>query len=212
MESLCHQTYKLIQEVQNDLGQYERATGNNVHLVENQIHAHIDLVVSNCERLDILVNKEPPTRRSNAKMKVDQLKYDCQHLRSALRQMQHRRYQREEDERNREALLTRRFERNDVDTTIAIDASLQHNTKLNDANREMDNLIGHGSSILTSLKDQRFTLKNAHKKILDMTNTLGLSNTVMRFIERRTTQDKVILYTGMIVTCIIMFLAWKYLT
>ncbi|XP_053389703.1 Golgi SNAP receptor complex member 2-like, partial [Mercenaria mercenaria] len=187
-------------------------SGEHVHLVENEIQAHIDLVVSNCERLDILVNKEPPTRRSNAKMKADQLKYDCQHLQSALRQLQHRRYQKEQEERDREALLTRRFERNDADTTIAMDAALQHNTKLNDANREMDNLLGHGSSLLTNLKEQRYTLKNAHKKILDIANTLGLSNTVMRFIERRTTQDKYILYTGMIVTCIIMFLAWKYLT
>lgn len=122
------------------------------------------------------------------------------------------RYQKEQEERDREALLTRRFERNNADTSIAIDAALSHNTKLTDANREMDNLLGHGSGILANLKEQRLTLKNAHKKILDIANTLGLSNTVMRFIERRTTQDKYILYTGMVVTCVIMFLAWKYLT
>jgi len=109
-------------------------------------------------------------------------------------------------------LLTRRFERNNADTEIAIDAALSHNTKLNDANREMDNLIGHGSSLLTNLKEQRLTLKGARKKILDIANTLGLSNTVMRFIERRTIQDRYILYAGMFVTCVIMFLAWKYLT
>lgn len=212
MEALYHQTYKLIQEVQVDLGRYERATGSQIPLVEGEIQAHIDLVVSNCERLDILVTKEPPTRRSNAKMKADQLKYDCQHLQAALRQLQHKRYLREQEDRDREALLTRRFERNDAEHTVAIDEELHHNTRLTSANREMDNLLGYGSSILTNLKDQRFTLKNAHKKILDIANTLGLSNTVMRFIERRTTQDKYILYTGMIVTCIIMFLAWKYLT
>ena len=66
-------------------------SGNHVHLVENEIQAHIDHIVSNCERLDILVNKEPPMRRNNAKMRVDQLKYDCQHIQGALRQLQHRR-------------------------------------------------------------------------------------------------------------------------
>ncbi|WAR16399.1 GOSR2-like protein [Mya arenaria] len=201
MEQLYHQTNRLIQEVQHNLGTYERATGNQIQAVENEIQAQIDLIVSNSERLDILVNKEPPARRSSAKMKADQLKYDCKHLQAALRQLQHRRYQKEREDMERDALLTRRFERNDGDTTIAIDAALQHNSKLNDANRDMDNLLGHGSSILTNLKDQRLTLKNAHKKILDIANTLGLSNTVMRFIERRTTQDKYILYTGMIVTC-----------
>ena len=122
------------------------------------------------------------------------------------------RYQRDQEDRDREALLTRRFERNDADTSVMIDAALQHNTKLNDVNREMDNLLGSGSSILTNLQEQRFTLKGAHKKILDIANTLGMSNTVMRFIERRTSQDRYILFAGMIVTCVIMFLAWKYLT
>ena len=65
--------------------------GNHIHLIENEVQVQIDHIVSNCERLDILVNKEPPQKRSNAKMKVDQLKYDCQHLQSALRQLQHRR-------------------------------------------------------------------------------------------------------------------------
>lgn len=212
MEALYHQTNKLIQEVQGDLARYERATGNHIHLVENEIQAHIDHIVSNCERLDILVNKEPPMRRNNAKMRVDQLKYDCQHIQAALRQLQHRRYQRDQEDRDREALLTRRFERNDADTSVMIDAALQHNTKLNTANREMDNLLGSGASILSNLQEQRLTLKGAHKKILDIANTLGMSNTVMRFIERRTSQDRYILFAGMIVTCIIMFLAWKYLT
>ncbi|KAK3590427.1 hypothetical protein CHS0354_024376 [Potamilus streckersoni] len=212
MESLYHQTNRLIQEVQNDLGRLERAAGKDIHLVENEIQAQIDHIVSNCERLEILVNKEPPMRRATAKMRVDQLKYDCQHIQAALRTLQHKRYQRENEERERENLLTRKFERNNGDTTVMIDAALQHNTKLQDANREIDNLIGSGSSIISNLREQRLTLKGAHRKILDIANTLGLSNTVMRLIERRTTQDKFIFYGGIILTCIIMFLAWRYLT
>ena len=63
-----------------------------------------------------------------------------------------------------------------------------------------------------NLREQRSTLKGAHRKILDIANTLGLSNTVMRLIERRTYQDRFILYGGMITTCLIMFILWKYLT
>ena len=73
-------------------------------------------------------------------------------------------------------------------------------------------MLNSGSNILNNLKEQRVTLKGAHKKILDVANTLGLSNTVMRLIERRTSQDKFILYGGMIFTCVIMFLIWKYFT
>lgn len=38
---------------------------------------HID---RNCNRLDILINKEPAARRANAKYRVDQLKYDLKHV------------------------------------------------------------------------------------------------------------------------------------
>lgn len=35
---------------------------------------------SNCDRLDVLVFKVPASQRQNAKMRVDQLKYDIRHL------------------------------------------------------------------------------------------------------------------------------------
>ncbi|KAK6167772.1 hypothetical protein SNE40_021724 [Patella caerulea] len=210
MDSLYHQTNKLIQEIHTDLGRLERATGSDIHLLENEIQAHLDHIFSNCERLDILVNKEPPTRRSNAKVRVDQLKYDCQHLQSALRNIQHKRYLREEEDAQREALLTRTFTTNDADTSILIDASLQHHTSLQNANKGMDDLIGSGSGVLQNLREQRVSLKGVHKKMLDIANTLGLSNTVMRMIERRTSQDRIILFAGMIITCVIMYLVWKY--
>ena len=43
---------------------------------------------SNCERLDVLVQKEPPYRRQNSKIKVDQLKYDVKHLQSSFQNHQ----------------------------------------------------------------------------------------------------------------------------
>lgn len=211
MESLYHQTNKLIQEVQNDLSQLERATGQNVHIVENEIQAHIDMITSHCERLDMLVNKEPVSRRANAKMRVDQLKYDCQHLQAAMRQLQHKRYQREEEDRDRTALLSRKFTPNEQDTSIEMDHALRHNTQLQNSHRGLDDLLVAGSSVLGSLREQTVTLKGTRKKILDIANMLGLSNTVMRLIEKRTSQDKIILFIGMIVTVLIMYIVVAYL-
>lgn len=53
--------------------------------------------------------------------------------------------------------------------------------------------------------------QGTHKKMLDVANMLGLSNTVMRLIERRATQDKFIMIGGMLLTCIFMFLVIRYL-
>uniref|UniRef100_A0A8C9TRJ3 Golgi SNAP receptor complex member 2 n=1 Tax=Scleropages formosus TaxID=113540 RepID=A0A8C9TRJ3_SCLFO len=181
-------------------------------LLENELQARIDSIFSHLERLEMLASKEPPNRRQNAKLRVDQLKYDVQHLQTGLRNFQHRRYAREAQEREREELMARTFTTNDADTSIPIDETLQFNSSLHNAHRGMDELLGSGSSILDGLRDQRGTLKGTHKKMLDVANMLGLSNTVMRLIEKRAFQDKFIMIGGMLVTCVVMFLAVKYLS
>ncbi|XP_051496444.1 Golgi SNAP receptor complex member 2 isoform X2 [Apus apus] len=165
MEGLYHQTDKQVHEVQSYMGHLETSDKESVHLVENEIQARIDNIFSNLERLEILSSKEPPNKRQNAKLRVDQLKYDAQHLQTALRNFQHCRYVREQQERQREELLARTF-----------------------------------------------TTNGTHKKILDVANMLGLSNTVMRLIEKRAFQDKYFMIGGMFLTCVIMFLVVQYLT
>lgn len=75
----------------------------------------------------------------------------------------------------------------------------------------MDRMIDHGENLLTSVQNQNLSLKDVKRKMLNISNSLGLSNTLIRMIERRNTSDKYILFGGMIITCIIMFLAVKYL-
>ncbi|XP_046893790.1 Golgi SNAP receptor complex member 2 [Hypomesus transpacificus] len=211
METLYHQTNKQIQEVQSYMGRLESTDRQSVHLLENELQARIDQIFSHLERLEILASKEPPNRRQNAKLRVDQLKYDVQHLQTALRNFQHRRYSREAQDRDREELMSRTFTTNDADTSIPIDETLQFNSSLHDAHRGMDDLLGSGGSILGGLRDQRGTLKGTHKKMLDVANMLGLSNTVMRLIEKRATQDKFVMVGGMLITCVLMFLVVRYL-
>ncbi|XP_010559607.1 PREDICTED: Golgi SNAP receptor complex member 2 isoform X5 [Haliaeetus leucocephalus] len=103
---------KQVHEVQSYMGRLETSDKESVHLVENEIQARIDNIFSNLERLEILSSKEPPNKRQNAKLRVDQLKYDVQHLQTALRNFQHRRYIREQQERQREELLARTFTTN----------------------------------------------------------------------------------------------------
>ncbi|XP_067412321.1 Golgi SNAP receptor complex member 2 isoform X2 [Emydura macquarii macquarii] len=194
------------------MGHLETSDKQSVHLVENDIQARIDRIFSNLERLEILSSKEPANKRQNAKLRVDQLKYDVQHLQTALRNFQHRRYVQEQQEKQREELLARTFTANDSDTTIPIDETLQFNESLQNAHRGMDDLIGSGTSILKGLRDQRVTLKGTHKKILDVANMLGLSNTVMRLIEKRAFQDKYFMIGGMLLSCMVMFLVVQYLT
>uniref|UniRef100_A0A8C9HUC9 Golgi SNAP receptor complex member 2 n=1 Tax=Piliocolobus tephrosceles TaxID=591936 RepID=A0A8C9HUC9_9PRIM len=190
MDPLYQQTHKQVHEIQSRMGRLETADKQSVQIVENEIQASIDQIFSRLERLEILSSKEPPNKRQNAKLRVDQLKYDVQHLQTALRNFQHRRHAREQQERQREELLSRTFTTNDSDTTIPMDESLQFNSSLQKVHHGMDDLILDGHNILDGLRTQRLTLKGTQKKILDIANMLGLSNTVMRLIEKRAFQDK----------------------
>ena len=117
------------------------------------------------------------------------------------------------DERRREKLLSMKFRTNSQsnDTKIALDYALEHHNSLQNADQNLGQMLYTGSATLDQLKNQRGSLKGVRKRMLDIGNTLGLSSTVMRMIDKRGTQDKWIVYGGMILTCIVMFLSVKYL-
>ncbi|KAJ4427291.1 hypothetical protein ANN_24909 [Periplaneta americana] len=262
MESLYHQTNRLIQETQHCFEKLEKTGDINSDSIEREIQARIDSVTSNCERLDILIYKEPLSRRTNGKLRIDQLKYDKVHLQeeeeelepldeldvalaidslkngktqgidkipaelikvggkdmAALDTYRNRKYQRLQEEREREALLNHHFEPNSYgETSIVMDQgqmfyAQKHQDSLQNANRGVDDMLQSGAGILENLRDQRMTIKGAHRRLYDIANTLGLSNTTMRLIERRAYQDKFILLGGMLFTLIVIGLVVVYFT
>ncbi|KAJ1648153.1 protein transport protein bos1 [Coemansia asiatica] len=57
----------------------------------------------------------------------------------------------------------------------------------------LDGFIAQGMASLDNLREQRGLLQGAHRRILNADNTLGLSRSVITYINRRTTQDKIFL-------------------
>lgn len=145
-------------------------------------------------------------------MRCDQLKYDSRHLQAALTASRQKRARREAAMNEREQLLNRRFAPNPDLTTINIDYALQHQNSLQNSNRGVDEMLHTGASTLESLRSQRLTLKGAQRRIMDMANTLGLSNHTMRLIEKRAFEDKYILMLGMVITLIVIVLVIIYFT
>lgn len=145
-------------------------------------------------------------------MRCDQLKYDSRHLQAALAAAKQKRARREAAITEREQLLSRRFAPNPDATSINIDYSMQHQNSLQNSNRGVDEMLYTGANVLESLRSQRMTLKRAHRRIVDMFNTLGLSNHTMKLIQKRAAEDKVILILGCIVTLLVIMLVVIYFT
>lgn len=216
MDVLYHRTNQLIMEIEESFQKLSRLkeSSADTNSVETEISAKINLVKDNCDRLGILVQKEPISKRSGWKLKVDQLKYDSSHFQSALQKHKTERARKRMEDNEREELLSRRFTQNRMqdDTSIYIDYSVQHQQSLQSSNRGVDDLMNTGYSILDNLREQKSKLKGAHRRLMDLGNTLGLSNTTIRLIERRVREDKYILFGGMIITLIVITLVIVYLT
>ena len=65
-----------------------------------------------------------------------------------------------------------------------------------------------GSAILVGLSSQRDRFKSAQRKMLDVLNTLGVSESHLRVAERRMKMDKWIVYLGMVIITCVMFFIW----
>ena len=71
---------------------------------------------------------------------------------------------------------------------------------LDSADLELDRLLDHGNAVRHELGKQRGLLKGVQRKVLDMATTLGMSNSVLRVIERRQFWDKLLVFGGMLLT------------
>jgi len=212
MEALFLESHGVLEQINSLFVQLERHVGHQDEIqIEETIQHKIEELNRAFDRLDVLVLKDPPTKRQASRLKLNQLKYDSGHLSASLRSFQKKRYMREKEKTDREELLNRRFTTNSEDTSINIDYSLQQHRSLHNANRGVDDLINQGYNTLQGLRDQREMLKSTRTKMLSFLNTLGLSNTVMQLIERRAHQDKYVLFGGMVVTVCIMMFIYIYL-
>ncbi|XP_068628406.1 probable Golgi SNAP receptor complex member 2 [Battus philenor] len=206
MEQLYHQTTQLIQET-TDL--FHKLDNDHSELIENAIQSKINAINTNCERLDVFVFKTPINQRPMAKMRVDQLKYDNKHIQASLINIQNKRRRREQELADREQLLSRRF--GNDHTAINVDFLAQEQASLQSSHNNVNEMLHTGSNILQTLRGNRETLKGAHRRLIDLANTLGLSNATISLIERRVAQDKYVLFGGMLVTLTVIVLVIVFL-
>lgn len=80
MENLFRQTAILKHELKQDLLNFENAQDRPSEERTSQIvQEKFQRVRDCCDRLDILVNKEPPQTRAQARQNVNEIKYDLSH-------------------------------------------------------------------------------------------------------------------------------------
>ncbi|CAI7911502.1 unnamed protein product, partial [Closterium sp. NIES-54] len=76
--------------------------------------------------------------------------------------------------------------------------------------RVLEDTLAQGIATLSHMAQQREVLKSAQRRALDMLNYVGLSDTVLKKINRRQLVDRAISYGGMLLTLIVIFIVWRW--
>ena len=155
------------------------------------------------------IKRETPAQREVWKRKILELRQDASSIR---RQGEHYdrlvntnvRHQKERDE-----LLTRRRQRIHNSAEERDMANLADEAKSWQQSQYMVNdLIANGEASLNSLVNQRQALGGVGRLLAGIDDSLGISNTTMKVIERRDVTDAYFVLGGCVITCIVIYFVW----
>jgi len=174
----------------------------------------MDDMAKRLAELDRLVTNEPKAKRDDFRRRVDHLKGTYTHIKQQL------------DTYARKAgiNLTHRGQRAELFAGAAGPGALEQSREfaelqqleaaeggtLHRSNRMIGEYLRTGIETLAELQDQRSRLKGVQKKVLDIVNYLGISNTTMKAVADRDFWDAKIAYGGMVsVVLLVVYLWWS---
>ncbi|KAL3623478.1 Membrin-11 [Castilleja foliolosa] len=142
------------------------------------------------------------------KRKVEQVSEDAESFRAGLDKYQSINQKRIQEAQERAELLGRA--NGDSHVLRIFDEEAQAMESVRRSSRVLEDSFATGVAILSKYSEQRDHLKRAQRKALDVLNTLGLSNSLLRLIERRNRFDKWIKYAGMVLTIFVLIVFWRW--
>lgn len=86
----------------------------------------------------------------------------------------------------------------------------REDTVLHHTTSRLEEYINIGRSTLADLRTQKHAMKSTHRRLLDATASLGISQSVMRLIGRRSNQERLIFYCGIVLTIFIIYALWTH--
>ncbi|XP_059646485.1 membrin-11-like [Cornus florida] len=178
--------------------------------LSSAVKRDIGQIQSLCVEMDRLwrsVAAKP--QRDLWKRKVEQVAEEADSLKESLDKFFLRNQRRMQEARERAELLGRANGESSHVLRI-FDDEAQAMQSARNSSRMLEESHATGVAILAQYATQRDRLKRAQRKALDVLNTVGLSNSVLRLIERRNRVDQWIKYAGMVVTIIILIAFWRW--
>ena len=216
MTDLYRETDRLVAELDSSLLlRLDSAKGNATEFqkILDLINQNLDTINYNCDTLNTNSNKVELKRRQKERERIQTLKYRVQTIKTQVNAAERRHKHDLETAEARSNLLNRRFTANDNQVELEVSTSAReaiHGQRLQQSHSDIDAIIGQGQAIYDNLRADSAIFKKTKTKMLSILNTIGLSNTLMRLTDKRSSQDQWILYGMMVVSVLIMYGFWKW--
>ncbi|XP_007202535.2 membrin-11 [Prunus persica] len=193
------------------LERLENAGGIDSPDLSTSVKRDISQIQSLCSEMDRLWRSVgAKSQRDLWKRKVEQIAEEAQSLKESLDKYNLRNQKRAQEARERSELLGR-ANGEGAHVLRIFDDEAQARASVHSSSRMLEEASATGESILRKYAEQRDWLKSAQRKGLDVLNTMGLSNSVLKLIERRNRVDQSIKYAGMVLTVVIVvYLIWRW--
>jgi len=204
---------KLAYDARQRLAQSQTSSSSSpvseLYLVLEELNHQLDQMEQLCLR-------ETPAQRAVWQRKIAELRSESQSLYQQGSTLaaasnlysntsNNNNYQSQRDE----LMLRRRRNNNSLN---ANESDLQNLTgeaeSLQSSNTMVLDLLATGEASMESLQQQRARLRGVTRVVFDIGAQLGLSQSVMRIIERRDITDAYLVAAGMVVTLLVLYLTW----
>jgi golgi SNAP receptor complex member 2 len=173
------------------------------------------------QQFRVLIVLENPAKRDIWKRKVEQVVEECDQFRIALERFGSRESRRMQEVQEREELMRRMNgngnmmnNNNNGEVTLnmgtSYDAEASAGISMRRSGQMVDDLLETGASILGNLNEQKDRFKSAQRKVLSVLDTLGVSQSVLKVIDRRQRMDQIIVYGGMFLITFLIFIFWWF--
>ena len=179
-------------------------------LYPSELFLSLDELTRQLEIMEKLVLRETPAQREVWRRKIHELREDAVAIR---RQGEH--YDRivntnVRHQKERDKLLTRRKQRKQYSSSDEQDLSNlgDEAQSWQQSHYMVNDLIGQGEAQLAGLVEQRGRLGGITRFMGQIGDSLNISNSTMKIIERRDVTDAYFVLAGCVITCIVIYLVW----
>lgn len=174
----------------------------------NDVALGLEEMSARLDDLEKMVSRESKVRKDDYRRRVQHLRTTHNHIKNQLTSFLRRKDKENYSSQRRELFKESRGENEEHVSDYAME--MAENGSLDRSGKMLTEYLDTGRETLSELIGQRERLKNVQRKVFDILNYLGISNSIMRAVEGRETVDRYIVFGGMLLITALIFVIWYY--